>query len=93
MNRSGPTTKPWTSSCGSRATADDRHLGTPFIDLGNVELLPAIAGLVLGWWTLLGVIKATVIRYMPPAMVAFPVAAIGIRNGLLHGELLIGQED
>lgn len=51
------------------------------LDLDRVGWLPLLGGLLLGVWTGFGVTKATIGRYMPPAMVALPLAAIGVAQG------------
>ena len=43
----------------------------------NVEWF-ALGGLVLIVWTIVGVIKPTPMRYLPPAVVSLPVAVFGL---------------
>lgn len=50
----------------------------PLINLGDIDALPAVGGAVLVVWTFLGLTKATPLRFIPPAVVSFPLAAIGL---------------
>lgn len=52
--------------------------GKSFINLGQVSWVPTLGGAVMLVWTFLGVLKPTPLRFFIPAIVAFPIALIGI---------------
>ena len=52
--------------------------GKSFVNFGLVEWVPTLAGAVMLAWTCLGVVKPTPLRFFPPALVSFPLAAIGM---------------
>ncbi|MCI0545554.1 MAG: hypothetical protein L0Z49_14105 [Actinobacteria bacterium] len=47
-------------------------------DLGRVLWLPTLGGLVLLCWSILGIIKPTPLRVIPPLLVSTPVAVIAL---------------
>ncbi|MGH8949850.1 MAG: hypothetical protein ACRDX9_00345 [Acidimicrobiia bacterium] len=48
------------------------------IDLTRADFIPLIGGLVLVVWSFLGAIRPTKLRFIPPAIVAFPIFMYGL---------------
>ena len=50
----------------------------PSLALTEIDWLPALGGIVLIVWTVLGVERPTPLRFIPPAVVAVSAALIGV---------------